>query len=151
MRPRELEPYTWFIKSIYFDSPIHCPLPQMQEACSTSRPRRPENLALQAQHLFSIYVHSQPGFPGYCNGSLFRGREIPTRSTTCWGCHNLASAAKRLLMQAMQDKRNVKFVLLSESDLPLHPPLVGAGHTPAVAAVQGGAQSGVQLRLWRPL
>lgn len=35
------------------------------------------------QFLYSMYVHSGPDYPGYKEGSLFHGREVPGRVQVC--------------------------------------------------------------------
>ena len=39
-----------------------------------------------------------------------------------WGAHELVVAARSLLGEALKDPLNRKFILLSESGLPLYPP-----------------------------
>ena len=39
-----------------------------------------------------------------------------------WGAHELVVAARKLLGAALKDPLNKKFILLSESGLPLYPP-----------------------------
>ncbi|KAK9835257.1 hypothetical protein WJX84_005095, partial [Apatococcus fuscideae] len=56
--------------------------------------------------------------------SIFYGREIPNRVEAGWGSHGLVDATKQLLQAALQSTLNQKFVLLSESGIPLYPPTV---------------------------
>lgn len=37
------------------------------------------------QFLYSVYVHSGLDYPGYKEGSLFHGREVPGRVQVCAG------------------------------------------------------------------
>ena len=39
------------------------------------------------QFLYSVYVHSGPDYPGYKEGSLFHGREVPGRVQVCHLIH----------------------------------------------------------------
>lgn len=39
-----------------------------------------------------------------------------------WGQHSLADASRILLRAALADPANQKFIMLSESDIPLYPP-----------------------------
>ncbi|KAL4420725.1 hypothetical protein ABPG75_010381 [Micractinium tetrahymenae] len=74
------------------------------------------------QHLFSVYVHAPAQFKQrYERGSIFYGRKTKARLTTRWGTHSLVAAARLLLQEALQDPRNQRFLLLSESDVPLWP------------------------------
>ncbi|GJP43107.1 hypothetical protein CLOM_g2604 [Closterium sp. NIES-68] len=71
--------------------------------------------------LFSVYIHaSQPGFD--CDQEVrypaFRARQIPSVPIS-WGGPNLIRAERRLLAAALADPWNQRFVLLSESCLPL--------------------------------
>eukprot|EP00887_Chlorella_sp_A99_P001689 scaffold8.g1689.t1 len=55
-------------------------------------------------------------------GSLFAGYQIPRRVEVAWGQWSVAEAERRLLAAALADPRNQRFVLLSETCAPLHPP-----------------------------
>ncbi|KAI3432241.1 hypothetical protein D9Q98_003802 [Chlorella vulgaris] len=81
---------------------------------------------LHRQHLFDVYVHPHPNFTGYAPGSLLYGRELgaPERVATKWGSHSLVDAAEALMAAALRNPRNQKFLILSESDLPLYSPEV---------------------------
>ncbi|KAK9077020.1 hypothetical protein SSX86_005355 [Deinandra increscens subsp. villosa] len=69
---------------------------------------------------YSIYVHSNPGvelvFP---NSSVFYGRRIPSQDVR-WGTVTLVDAERRLLGNALLDFSNERFVLLSESCIPVY-------------------------------
>eukprot|EP00887_Chlorella_sp_A99_P000994 scaffold5.g994.t1 len=79
---------------------------------------------LQRQHLFDVYVHPHPDYAGFPAGSLFAGRELPIaqRVKTGWGEHTLVDAARTLLAAAAANPHAQKFMLLSESDVPLYSP-----------------------------
>ncbi|KAK1372041.1 glycosyltransferase BC10-like [Heracleum sosnowskyi] len=69
--------------------------------------------------LYSIYVHTQPTFNGtFPENSVFHGRRIPSKKVE-WGKFNMIEAEKRLLANALLDTSNQRFVLLSESCIPL--------------------------------
>ncbi|KAI3443333.1 uncharacterized protein J3R85_000268 [Psidium guajava] len=73
--------------------------------------------------LFSIYFHSHPAFnataaDGEREGSVFHGRSIPSKEVQ-WGNFNMIEAERRLLANALLDISNQRFVLLSESCIPL--------------------------------
>ncbi|KAL3636062.1 hypothetical protein CASFOL_020609 [Castilleja foliolosa] len=70
--------------------------------------------------LYSIYVHSDPGFNGSeLEGSVFYGRRVASKKVE-WGNVNMVEAERRLLANALLDFSNQQFVLLSESCIPLH-------------------------------
>ncbi|XP_006302252.2 uncharacterized protein LOC17895947 [Capsella rubella] len=72
--------------------------------------------------LFSIYIHtSDPSF--YVDDetqetSPFYRRRIPSKEVK-WGMVSMVEAERRLLANALLDAGNHRFVLLSESDIPL--------------------------------
>ncbi|XP_004959909.1 uncharacterized protein LOC101775358 [Setaria italica] len=69
--------------------------------------------------LFSVYVHALPGYAGrYRRSSPFHGRQIPSREVS-WGSITLVDAEKRLLANALLDWSNQRFVLVSESCVPV--------------------------------
>jgi len=78
------------------------------------------------QHLFDVWVHPSTSFSGFPEGSIFHGLELPGpfRAPTVWGTHTLIDATRALLASALTNPRTVKFVLLSESDVPLYSPFV---------------------------
>ncbi|PRQ40320.1 putative glycosyl transferase, family 14 [Rosa chinensis] len=72
------------------------------------------------QGLYSIYVHSNPSYNGsYPESPVFQGRRIPSQEVE-WGNVNMIEAERRLLANALLDISNDRFVLLSESCIPLH-------------------------------
>ncbi|XP_072967284.1 glycosyltransferase BC10-like [Typha angustifolia] len=71
--------------------------------------------------LFSIYVHTSPDFKEEApQRSVFYMRRIPSKSTE-WGQPSMLDAERRLLANALLDPYNDRFVLLSESCIPLFP------------------------------
>ncbi|KAK7358269.1 hypothetical protein VNO77_00195 [Canavalia gladiata] len=69
--------------------------------------------------LYSIYVHSHPSFNETVSpSSVFHGRRIPSKEVK-WGEFNMIGAERRLLANALLDFSNQRFVLLSESCIPL--------------------------------
>ncbi|XP_040376468.1 glycosyltransferase BC10-like [Oryza brachyantha] len=69
--------------------------------------------------LFSVYVHAPPGVViNVSDDSPFYGRQIPSQETK-WGSITLMDAEKRLLANALLDFSNERFVLLSESCIPV--------------------------------
>ncbi|XP_042413991.1 glycosyltransferase BC10-like [Zingiber officinale] len=70
--------------------------------------------------LYSVYVHANPEFNGSAppKGSAFYGRRIPSKRVT-WGGMDMMEAERRLLANALLDWDNRRFVLLSESCIPL--------------------------------
>ncbi|KAK7310070.1 hypothetical protein RJT34_07295 [Clitoria ternatea] len=68
---------------------------------------------------YSIYVHSDPSYnEPDPEGSVFHGRRIPSKKVD-WGKFNLIEAERRLLANALLDFSNQRFVLVSESCVPL--------------------------------
>lgn len=77
------------------------------------------------QYLFSVHTHLSPGVPLDYDAQL-GGELLPEeeRVPTNWGGTNLVEATRRLLQHALKDPLNHFFVLLSETSIPLYPPLV---------------------------
>ncbi|KAI3430985.1 hypothetical protein D9Q98_009388 [Chlorella vulgaris] len=77
----------------------------------------------QRQRLFTIYVHSPPNYTvPFDEDSIFHGREAKNRVPTEWGTHSLVRAVRLMVAEALQDPTNQRFMLMSESDIPLWPP-----------------------------
>ncbi|OMO51764.1 Glycosyl transferase, family 14 [Corchorus capsularis] len=72
------------------------------------------------QGLYSIYVHSSPWSLNETvpPSSVFYGRWIPSKRVR-WGEMNMVQAERRLLANALLDISNERFVLLSESCIPI--------------------------------
>ncbi|KAF3440670.1 hypothetical protein FNV43_RR18954 [Rhamnella rubrinervis] len=72
------------------------------------------------EKLFSVYVHALPGYKlNVSNTSAFYQRQIPSKHVS-WGTVALADAERRLLANALLDFSNERFVLLSESCIPVY-------------------------------
>ena len=70
--------------------------------------------------LFNIYIHSPPRFLlNVSHSSPFYLRHIPSQDVS-WGTVTLADAERRLLANALLDFSNERFVLLSESCIPVY-------------------------------
>ncbi|XP_019430185.1 PREDICTED: uncharacterized protein LOC109337624 [Lupinus angustifolius] len=68
---------------------------------------------------YSIYVHSDPSYIAPNQESpVFQGRRVPSKIVE-WGKVNMIEAERRLLANALLDFSNQRFVLLSESCIPL--------------------------------
>nr|VDD19478.1 unnamed protein product [Brassica oleracea] len=68
---------------------------------------------------YSIYVHTNPSFQeSYPETSVFYSRRIPSQPVY-WGTSSMVDAEKRLLANALLDQSNQRFVLLSDSCIPL--------------------------------
>ncbi|KAK8965590.1 hypothetical protein KSP40_PGU017311 [Platanthera guangdongensis] len=69
--------------------------------------------------LFSVYVHTLPEYKlNASKTSAFYERQIPSEEVQ-WGSATLVDAEKRLLANALLDFSNERFVLLSESCIPV--------------------------------
>ncbi|EEF45818.1 conserved hypothetical protein [Ricinus communis] len=70
--------------------------------------------------LYSIYVHSLPTFEAkFPPSSVFHRRQIPSQISE-WGKMSMCDAERRLLANALLDISNERFILLSESCIPLY-------------------------------
>ncbi|KAH7533266.1 hypothetical protein FEM48_Zijuj04G0112400 [Ziziphus jujuba var. spinosa] len=71
------------------------------------------------QGFYSIYVHADPSFNDTVpETSVFYGRRIPSQPVY-WGTGTMVDAERRLLANALLDTSNQRFILLSESCIPL--------------------------------
>ncbi|XP_059670599.1 glycosyltransferase BC10 [Cornus florida] len=69
--------------------------------------------------LYSIYIHTHPSFNETVpESSVFHGRRIPSKEVY-WGTMSMIDAERRLLANALLDFSNHRFVLLSETCIPL--------------------------------
>ncbi|KAL5817965.1 hypothetical protein ACOSQ3_026343 [Xanthoceras sorbifolium] len=69
--------------------------------------------------LSSIYVHPSPSYNNSVPlNSVFYGRRIPSKPVE-WGKPTMVDAMRRLLANALLDIKNERFVLLSETCIPL--------------------------------
>ena len=85
-------------------------------ACRGNSPAKP----LSTQYLYSIYVHLSEEI----NLNILKehwaihARNI-SRVVTKWGHHSLVEATRNLLVKAFEDPANQRFMLLSESHIPI--------------------------------
>ncbi|KAM6569184.1 hypothetical protein CsatB_017169 [Cannabis sativa] len=71
------------------------------------------------EDLYNIYIHRHPSFiDSTPENSVFYGRMIPSQPVE-WGKSSMLDAERRLLANALLDTTNDRFVLLSESCIPL--------------------------------
>ncbi|PIN11368.1 hypothetical protein CDL12_16031 [Handroanthus impetiginosus] len=70
--------------------------------------------------MYSIYVHSYPSYSGshVPQDSAFNGRRIPSQPVY-WGTMSMIDAERRLLAHALLDSSNQRFLLLSDSCIPV--------------------------------
>ncbi|MEW5316981.1 MAG: hypothetical protein WDW38_008317 [Sanguina aurantia] len=76
-----------------------------------------------AQSLFSIYLHSLPG-NRQTRHTIFSSREVTGRVKTSYSDHSLIRAERALLVAALRDPLNVKFMVVAHDTIPLYPPYV---------------------------
>ncbi|KAI6672785.1 hypothetical protein NL676_000691 [Syzygium grande] len=72
---------------------------------------------------FSIYIHSEPGFVFNESTSMspfFYGCQLKDSIKVAWGESSMIEAERLLLKVALRDPANWRFVLLSDSCLPLY-------------------------------
>lgn len=70
------------------------------------------------KELYSIYSHPRPGFR---LSGIFAKTEIVNRTKVTWGAVTVAKAEMLLVRAALSDRRNERFLLVSESCVPVHP------------------------------
>ncbi|CAI0436553.1 unnamed protein product [Linum tenue] len=69
---------------------------------------------------YSVYVHNLPNYNHTDPlDSVFHGRRIPSKQDVGWGLPSMIEAERRLVANALLDSANHRFVLLSESCIPL--------------------------------
>ena len=66
---------------------------------------------------YSIYCH--PKEPENVSNELLKKNIIPEHIDTCWSCINLVEANILLMENALKDPQNKKFILVSESCIPI--------------------------------
>lgn len=76
---------------------------------------------LDRQFLFSFYTHTHPDYPGYEEGSVLAGTVIPGCIEAQRSHHSLIEAERLLLKEALYDELNRRFILVSETHVPLYP------------------------------
>lgn len=72
---------------------------------------------------FSIYIHSAPGFvfdESTTRSKFFYGRQLSNSIQVVWGESSMIAAERLLLEAALEDPANQRFVLLSDSCVPLY-------------------------------
>ncbi|XP_062153597.1 glycosyltransferase BC10-like [Alnus glutinosa] len=72
---------------------------------------------------FSIYIHSEPGFvfdETTASSAFFYGRQLKNSIQVVWGELSMIEAERLLLDKALDDPANQRFVLLSDSCVPLY-------------------------------
>ena len=66
---------------------------------------------------YTIYLHAKE--PENISDSLLRGKHIPENIETCWGCFGSVEANILMMKEALKDPLNKKFILVSESCIPI--------------------------------
>ncbi|CAN8305418.1 unnamed protein product [Cochlearia groenlandica] len=72
---------------------------------------------------FSIYIHSLPGFvfnEDTTRSKYFYGRQVNNSIKVIWGESSMIAAERLLLSSALEDISNQRFLLLSDSCVPLY-------------------------------
>ncbi|KAK1326515.1 hypothetical protein QJS10_CPA01g01794 [Acorus calamus] len=72
---------------------------------------------------FSIHIHSRPGFvfdESTTRSAFFYGRQLRKSVQVVWGESSMIQAERLLLEAALEDPANQRFILLSESCVPLY-------------------------------
>ncbi|KAL2931292.1 Glycine dehydrogenase [Bienertia sinuspersici] len=72
---------------------------------------------------YSIYVHSEPGFvfdESTTRSPMFFGRQLSNSIEVAWGESSMIEAERLLLDAALEDPANQRFILLSDSCVPLY-------------------------------
>ncbi|CAN8240776.1 unnamed protein product [Cochlearia groenlandica] len=71
---------------------------------------------------FTVYIHSVPGFvfdESTTRSHFFRNRQLNNSIEAIWGESSMIAAERLLLASALEDPSNQRFVLLSDSCVPL--------------------------------
>ena len=66
---------------------------------------------------FTIYLHAKE--PQNVTDLLLKGKHIPEHIETCWGCFGTVEANILMLKAALKNPLNKKFILVSESCIPI--------------------------------
>eukprot|EP00884_Botryococcus_braunii_P000016 jgi/Botrbrau1/10014/Bobra.0012s0101.1 len=96
-----------------------CRAPDLVEIQTATGPE-----VLAAQYLYNMYLHTPMDNAGFGEDSIFYGREIPTHIFTRWADHSMMEAVRLMVRAALAEPLNQRFVLLSETCLPLYPATV---------------------------
>ena len=92
-------------------------------ACGRDAPHW-EHSSVGAQHIFNMYIHVSKEIDlDVLDASWKPHTENISRIVTKWGHHSLVEATRELLLKAFEDPANERFMLLSESHVPLWDPL----------------------------
>ncbi len=92
-------------------------------ACGRDAPHW-QHSSVGAQHLFNMYIHvSKEVDLDVLDASWKPHASNISRIVTNWGHHSLVEATRELLLKAFEDPANERFMLLSESHIPLWDPL----------------------------
>lgn len=108
-------------------------LAALQRTCGAQAADTQRGL-VDRQFLFSLHVHHHPRYAGYPPESLFHQRVIPVlmdaeryagvvvshNTTRSRAHHSLTDAERLLLAEALRQPLNQRFVLVSETTLPLY-------------------------------
>lgn len=96
--------------------------PLLRREARLKNPTAPPHPIYASQSLFSIYVHNPPGSDDFTTDSIFHGREITPSLHAERYTHELGVLSLLLLEAALYDEAvsNARFVLLSESEVPLY-------------------------------
>eukprot|EP00884_Botryococcus_braunii_P006779 jgi/Botrbrau1/16101/Bobra.7_2s0067.1 len=98
------------------------PLEGLKESnCSESEMSRvraecqpaPSTNPVDAQHLFTVYIHPHPQYPACPEDNVFHKREISKLVEVVRGGHSQTAATRELLKAALADPANQKFLTLS--------------------------------------
>ena len=66
---------------------------------------------------FTIYNHAKENEK--VTNLILKDKHIPEHIETCWGCPNLVEANLLMMKQALRNKKNKKFILVSDSCIPI--------------------------------
>lgn len=75
------------------------------------------------EHEYSVYIHASPGFSYTERNTVCRSfinRQLPNSVVVEWGRPTMIQAERLLLREALQDPLNERFILLSDSCIPLY-------------------------------
>jgi hypothetical protein len=68
---------------------------------------------------YNIYLHAKE--PDKITDVILKGKQIPEHIETCWGCFGTIEANIMMMKEALKDPLNKKFILVSESCIPIVP------------------------------
>jgi hypothetical protein len=83
-----------------------------------------EHFFLESQkHKYSVYIHARPGYVYTTENTQcrsFLNRQLKNSVQVEWGEASMVEAERLLLAEALQDPLNQRFILLSDSCIPLY-------------------------------